>query len=57
MEEKPDHTVIDINSDSYKQQVQKDFIKVFKDFSEVVNDNVLIIAEKYIYKYQKSHEK
>ena len=47
----------DVYSNVYKKKVQKQFIEVFKQFSEVINDNVLIISEKYIYEYQKNHKK
>lgn len=50
-----EHTTIDIHSEEFKQKVQEDFIKVFKDFSDVINDNVLIISEKFLYKYRKTH--
>lgn len=50
-----DHIVIDIHSYNFKQKVQEDFVKVFKDFSDVINDNVLIIGEKFLYKYKKTH--
>jgi len=41
----------------YKRKVQEDFIKVFEEFSKVINDNVLIIGEEYIYDYEKKHMK
>ena len=55
----PEHVVVevDIKSNAYKQKIQKEFIQVFKDFSDVVNDNVLIIGEKYLHKYEKKHNK
>lgn len=55
----PEHVVVevDIKSNAYKQKIQQEFIQVFKDFSDVVNDNVLIIGEKYLHKYEKKHNK
>ena len=47
----------DVYSNKYKKKVQKQFIDVFKEFSDVINDNVLIISEQYIYEYQKNHKK
>lgn len=50
-----EHVVINIHSEEFKQKTQEEFIKVFKDFSDVINDNVLIIGEKFLYKYKKTH--
>ena len=49
------HVVINIHSEEFKQKTQEEFIKVFKEFSDVVNDNVLIIGEEFLYKYKKAH--
>lgn len=49
------HVAIDIYSLEYKQKVQSDFIHVFEEFSKVINDNVLIIGEEYLYEYEKKH--
>jgi len=55
MESDHNHIIIDIHSNEFKRQTQENFIKVFRDFSDVINDNVLIIGEKFLYEYKKTH--